>query len=123
MSPEDLIPCRRLIQATAAAGVTALAASAKGEEAKSAAQPLRVGVISAAIRGKPQPRNGHTWHFAQYLHPAIDLDAYCKMVDPGSAEFIRLTEPCFGLRWSPGFSRSCATTSSDQSERPQVGVF
>ncbi len=89
MSSEDLIPRRRLLQATAAVGVTALAASAKGEEAKSAAQPLRIGVISAAIRGKPQPRNGHTWHFAQYLHPVIDLDVYCKMVDPGSAEFIR----------------------------------
>jgi predicted dehydrogenase len=49
----------------------------------------RIGVISAAIRGKPQPRNGHTWHFAQYLHPAIDLDVFCQLVDPGSADFFR----------------------------------
>jgi hypothetical protein len=46
-------------------------------------------VISAAIRGKPQPRNGHTWHFAQYLHPEINLDAIKKNLDPGSAEFFR----------------------------------
>jgi predicted dehydrogenase len=31
-------------------------------------------VISARIEGKPQPTNGHTWHFAQYFHPTIDLD-------------------------------------------------
>jgi len=50
---------------------------------------LRIGVISATIRGKPQPRNGHTWHFAQYLHPTIDLDVFGKLVDPGSADFFR----------------------------------
>ena len=46
----------------------------------------RIGVISAAIKGKPQPRNGHTWHFAQYLHPEIDLAAIKKYMDPGSVE-------------------------------------
>jgi len=50
---------------------------------------IRVGVISAAIRGKAQPTNGHTWHFAQYLHPTIDLDAIKKYLDPGSAEMFR----------------------------------
>src|SRR6187399_2150 len=49
----------------------------------------RVGVISASIRGKPQPRNGHTWHFAQYLHPECDLDAIKKYLDPGSADMFR----------------------------------
>src|SRR5262249_22256273 len=49
----------------------------------------RVGVISASIRGKPQPRNGHTWHFAQYLHPRADLDAIKKYLDPGSADIFR----------------------------------
>jgi len=49
----------------------------------------RVGVISAANRGKPQPANGHTWHFAQYLHPTCDLDAIKKYLDPGSADFFR----------------------------------
>lgn len=47
----------------------------------------RIGVISAAIRGKPQPTNGHTWHFAQYLHPECNLDAIKKYLDPGSADF------------------------------------
>lgn len=50
---------------------------------------FRVGVLSAAIKGKPQPRNGHTWHFAQYLHPTCDLDAIKKYLDPGSADFFR----------------------------------
>ena len=45
----------------------------------------RIGVVSAGIRGKPQPRNGHTWHFAQYFHPAVDLDAIGEFLDPGSA--------------------------------------
>lgn len=39
---------------------------------------FRIGVISAAILGKPQTRNGHTWHFGQYLHPACDFDALKK---------------------------------------------
>jgi predicted dehydrogenase len=49
----------------------------------------RIGVISASIRGKPQATNGHTWHFAQYLHPTIDLNAIRKYLDPGSADFFR----------------------------------
>jgi hypothetical protein len=44
----------------------------------------RIGVISARINGKPQPTNGHTWHFAQYFHPTISLDAIRKYLDPGS---------------------------------------
>lgn len=39
---------------------------------------IRVGVVSAAIDGKAQRRNGHTWHFAQYLHPKCDFDALQK---------------------------------------------
>jgi predicted dehydrogenase len=50
---------------------------------------FRIGVVSAAIRGKAQPTNGHTWHFAQYLHPTVDLDAIKKYLDPGSADFFR----------------------------------
>jgi len=45
----------------------------------------RIGVISAAIGGKPQKTNGHTWHFAQYFHPEVDLAAIKKHLDPGSA--------------------------------------
>jgi predicted dehydrogenase len=45
----------------------------------------RIGVISAAIDGKPQKANGHTWHFAQYLHPEINQVAIKRYLDPGSA--------------------------------------
>ena len=55
----------------------ALATSARGEAAPTG-KTFRVGVISAAILGKPQTRNGHTWHFAQYLHPNFDLNALTK---------------------------------------------
>lgn len=83
-----------LLTSAAAFGGAALAAlpSSAAEPAAATtgpAKPLRIGVISATIRGKPQPRNGHTWHFAQYFHPTIDLDAFCNFVDPGSARFFR----------------------------------
>jgi predicted dehydrogenase len=65
-----------------AAGVLplSLAAAAADEPRK----PLRIGVVSASIGGKAQKTNGHTWHFAQYLHPTINLDAIKKYLDPGS---------------------------------------
>jgi predicted dehydrogenase len=47
----------------------------------------RVGVISARMNGKPQRINGHTWHFAQYLHPTIDLKAAQKHLDPGNRKY------------------------------------
>src|SRR5688500_14087603 len=79
--------------AAAGAGpLAAAAAAAGGAEAPELGPPgkvYRVGVISASIRGQPQPTNGHTWHFAQYFHPACDLDAVAKYLDPGSAEFFR----------------------------------
>lgn len=76
---------RRDLLRAAAAAPLATATAAAAEPART----YRIGVISAAIRGKPQPRNGHTWHFAQYLHPACDLDAIKKYLDPGSADFFR----------------------------------
>src|SRR4051812_44658090 len=66
-----------------AAGAVALAATAAP-----AAEPekvYRIGVVSASIGGKPQKTNGHTWHFAQYFHPTVNLDAIKKYLDPGSA--------------------------------------
>jgi predicted dehydrogenase len=79
-----------LLASAAALGGAAMAASnSSAIEAKTPDKVFRIGVISATIRGKPQPRNGHTWHFAQYLHPTADIDAYCKFVDPGSAKFFR----------------------------------
>src|SRR3954467_8610645 len=68
--------------------VNAAVTTAAADGGQAAGRVLRIGVISANIRGKSQPRNGHTWHFTQYLHPTIDLDVYSKLVDPGSAEFI-----------------------------------
>lgn len=47
----------------------------------------RVGVISARNRGKPQRINGHTWHFAQYLHPVIDMPVAQKYLDPGNQKY------------------------------------
>ncbi len=67
----------------------ALAAAAAAPAAAPPARPFRIGVVSAAIRGRPQRANGHTWHFAQYLHPTIDLGAIKKYQDPGSANFFR----------------------------------
>jgi predicted dehydrogenase len=78
-----------LLASAAALGGAGLAAGAGAGGEQGAGRVFRVGVISAAVRGKPQPRNGHTWHFAQYLHPAIDLDAFCAAVDPGTAKFFR----------------------------------
>ena len=64
----------------AAAGTLAAGAIVHAQDAKS----YRIGVISAAIEGKPQKTNGHTWHFAQYFHPEINLAAIQKHLDPGS---------------------------------------
>lgn len=90
---------RRALLTSGAALVPAamLAGAASGDDpavkgTAAAQQPgkvYRIGVISAAIRGKPQPRNGHTWHFAQYLHPECNLDAIKKYLDPGSSEMFR----------------------------------
>src|SRR5947209_19734599 len=81
MTPASL-PTRREILASAGA----LAASAGAAGAAPAANKVyRIGVISAAIEGKPQKTNGHTWHFAQYFHPEINLAAVKKYLDPGSA--------------------------------------
>lgn len=71
--------------ATVATAGTQAAHAAESTEKKT----YRIGVISASIHGKPQPRNGHTWHFAQYLHPTVNLDAIKKYLDPGSAEMFR----------------------------------
>lgn len=83
-----------LLASAAALGGTAVAGAqsavaAQADAGSAAGKELRIGVISATNRGKPQIRNGHTWHFAQYFHPTIDLDAFCNFVDPGSARFFR----------------------------------
>lgn len=87
MNPEPSTTRRDLLLAAAAA--VPLAAGRSAQAADAPGKVYRVGVVSAAIRGKAQPTNGHTWHFAQYLHPAIDLDAVKKYLDPGSADYFR----------------------------------
>jgi predicted dehydrogenase len=72
---------------------SAAAAALTGQAAAQAPAPIpgktfRIGVISAAILGKPQPRNGHTWHFAQYLHPEFDVDAL-KRHDPNAVPIFK----------------------------------
>jgi predicted dehydrogenase len=78
-----------------AAAVSAGALLGSTAQAAPAAMPpdgksWRIGVISARIKGKPQRINGHTWHFAQYLHPAIDLKTAQKHLDPGNQKYFEL---------------------------------
>src|SRR5436190_13417645 len=61
-----------------------LGAGGKTSAQEASAKVYRIGVVSGTIHGKSQTRNGHTWNFAQYLHPAINLDAIKKYHYPGS---------------------------------------
>ena len=71
-------------------GPAALAATAGvARAATGEAKTFRIGVISASKDGKAQRANGHTWHFAQYLHPVCSLDAIHKYQDKGSAKFFQ----------------------------------
>ena len=62
----------------AGGAATLMAATMSSAAAPTQPKTLRIGAVSAAILGKPQKRNGHTWHFAQYLHPECDFDALQK---------------------------------------------
>jgi len=78
---------RRLLAlaGSAAAAVTTTVAAAGAAVGRT----FRIGVISASNAGKAQRTNGHTWHFAQYLHPVCNLDAISKYLDKGSAKFFK----------------------------------
>jgi hypothetical protein len=76
-------------EALAAVAAPALAVGAADAEPAASDKVYRIGVVSASINGKPQKTNGHTWHFAQYFHPTINLDAIKKYLDPGSVEMFR----------------------------------
>ena len=78
---------RQALLATAATPLALGTATAHDDARK----VYRIGVISASIRGKPQAKNGHTWHFAQYLHPECNLAAIKKYLDPGSADYFQKT--------------------------------
>ncbi|NBT63600.1 MAG: hypothetical protein EBT02_17745, partial [Planctomycetia bacterium] len=73
----------------AATGATALATEVKSAEVDKkdlGSKPIRVGIISASIRGKAQKTNGHTWHFAQGFHPQVNLAAVKKHLSAGPIE-------------------------------------
>lgn len=81
--PTTFRPTRReVLAATGSLATTSFLAAA---EPLPANKVYRIGVLSAAINGKPQKTNGHTWHFAQYFHPEISLPAIRKHLDPGSS--------------------------------------
>lgn len=69
---------RRGLLKLAGAGTLAAISTTATSRAAAQAKTFRIGVASAAILGKPQKRNGHTWHFAQYLHPECNFDALKK---------------------------------------------
>jgi len=71
----------------AAGGIQAAQPSLNDSAPPAEGKTWRIGVISARVNGQPQPTNGHTWHFAQYLHPTIDLNVTQKYLDPGSQQF------------------------------------
>ncbi|MCC7420102.1 MAG: Gfo/Idh/MocA family oxidoreductase [Planctomycetaceae bacterium] len=83
---------RELLQLAGGAGLLSLvgANSAAAADSPPPKRTFRIGVVSAAIHGKPQPHNGHTWHFAQYLHPTCDLDAM-KRLYPYAHDYFKKT--------------------------------
>lgn len=95
------MPTRRGFLSTTAAGLAASSAAVCAAAEPTEKKVYRLGVISARINGKPQPLNGHTWHFAQYLHPTINMDAVRKYLDPGSImmfeQYSRNPRENFGL--------------------------
>lgn len=98
------MPSRRELIASGLAGIAALGSGVTADGAPAAADAgkvHRIGVISARINGQPQKLNGHTWHFAQYFHPTINLDVIRKYKDPGSIamfeKFLRNPRTNFGI--------------------------
>lgn len=73
---------------TSASALAVGSQAAQGQQQPAAqaapAKVYRIGVISAAIEGKPQILNGHTWHFAQYFHPECNQAAIKKYKDAGT---------------------------------------
>lgn len=52
-------------------------------------KPVRVGVISSSIGGRPQKTNGHTYHFAQGFHPTVDLKMIEKHLSRGPVDLFK----------------------------------
>ena len=92
---EFMVRSATQLAAVGAVGAAAAQADSPAADAVKVAAPpdgkaWRVGVISSRIKGKPQRINGHTWHFAQYLHPTIDLKTAQKHLDPGNQKYFEL---------------------------------
>jgi predicted dehydrogenase len=85
-----------------AAGALAVAGTVAAQP-PAASKVYRIGVISASIDGKPQRTNGHTWHFAQYFHPEVNLAAIKKHLDSGTATFMEkyVRNPCYSFDQLP----------------------
>lgn len=82
-------PSRRSFLAAAATSLSASATLATPLTTFGPAKPLRIGVISASIKGQPQKTNGHTWHFAQGFHPTVDLQKVEKTLSKGPVELFK----------------------------------
>lgn len=100
---ERRTPSRRdLLRTAAAAGLISVLADENARAEEPPPKTFRIGVISASIHGKPQPRNGHTWHFAQYLHPDFDFEALKKHYPYGQKSFsTTLRNPKFNFDQLP----------------------
>ncbi len=75
--------------ATLAAGAGAFGAAVSSITTFGPRKPLRIGVISASIGGKPQKTNGHTWHFAHGFHPKVNLQAIEKHLSKGPVDLFK----------------------------------
>ena len=83
---DSIINRRNFIAATGATALATEVKSAEVEKKDLGSKPIRVGIISASIRGKAQKTNGHTWHFAQGFHPQVNLAAVKKHLSAGPIE-------------------------------------
>ena len=102
LTRRDTLKSAGALGALALAGAGTLGTPGALGAAEPAKKPIRIGVVSAAIKGKPQPRNGHIWHFAQGLHPVCDLDALKKHYPYGHRLFSNfLRNPRFNFGQLP----------------------
>lgn len=77
----------------AATGSTVLAAAASAATGPlttyGPAKPMRIGVISATMGGRPHKGNGHTYHFAHGFHPTVDLKMIEKHLTKGPVDLFK----------------------------------
>ncbi|NDD37509.1 MAG: gfo/Idh/MocA family oxidoreductase, partial [Verrucomicrobia bacterium] len=76
----------------AATGSTVLAAATSAADPLTTfgpRKPVRVGVISSSILGKPQRTNGHTYHFAHGFHPTVDMKMIEKHLSRGPVDLFK----------------------------------